>query len=98
MVFLPLHIAVLIVLVRLFARKEADLDLPKCVVIFGVAIAGIEFAILSVGYWAFPLNFLIPWIILPLFFCVPWGKAAAVAASFLIYFILFALAIDAFSR
>lgn len=91
MIFIPLHLAALAILMYLYARHEADISPPKIALIFILPIWILNVVSGYIGILALPVYFLYVMFALHQWFYVTWGKAAAIAGSFVAYMLVFSL-------
>lgn len=92
MIFIPLHLAFIVLFMYLYARHEADFSIPKLCMVFVVPIWLLNIASVFIGLWIFPIYFILITLCLYQWFYIGWSKSAAVAGSFCVYLIIFSIA------
>ena len=94
--YIPIHIAAMIILMRVIGRKGVDQDLLKICVVFGIALVGVQLAAVSIGIAGLALYFVVSFILLGTIFYASLPKAATIAACFTAYVVVFGLVAEWF--
>ena len=91
---IPIHVAAMVILMRVIGGKGVDQDLLKACIIFSLTFVGLQLAASAIGVAGLALYFVIPFILLGTIFYASLPKAAIIAACFTVYIIVFGLVVD----
>ena len=91
---IPIHVAAMVILMRVIGRKGVDQDLLKACITFSLTFVGLQLAASSIGVYGLALYFVIPFVLLGTIFYASLPKAAIIAACFSVYLVAFGLVVE----